>query len=158
MFLFTYLKYWFGKIDLVKEDGCMNIRIADNSDINLLSKKDIHISRQEIENLVFLKRVYIMETEGYFAGWLRYNLFWGNTPFKDMLYILEEYRAKGLGRKFVLFWEEQMKKYGYSVVMTSTVSNEYAQHLYYKLGYKAIGGFTPYNEPYEIILEKKLHL
>ena len=40
--------------------------------------------------------------------------------------------------------------------MTSTASNECAQHFYYKLGYTAIGGFCPEAEPYELLLAKKL--
>ena len=44
----------------------------------------------------------------------------------------------------------------YSNVMTSTASNEYAQHFYNKLGYIAVGGFSPVGEPYEIILSKVL--
>ncbi|WP_407926351.1 GNAT family N-acetyltransferase [Gehongia tenuis] len=87
---------------------------------------------------------------------LRYNLFWDHTPFMNMLYLLNEYRGKGLGQKLVSFWEAQMRSEGYPLVMTSTVSCEYAQHFYYKLGYAAVGGFTAQDGSYELILEKSL--
>ncbi len=134
----------------------MGIRQAEEKDAAVISEWDKHISRQEIHNLIHLKRIYILELDGQFAGWLRYNLFWDNTPFMNMLYLLEEFRGKGYGKALVGFWETEMKKSGYDLVMTSTASDEYSQHFYNRLGYKAIGGFVPAGDPYEIILEKKL--
>lgn len=134
----------------------MLIRLAVMSDIEILDKYDKHISRKELENIVQLNRVYIAEEDGRFIGWLRYNLFWDNTPFMNMLYLLEDDRGRGYGRQFVEYWEEQMKLLGYEVVMTSTASDEYAQHFYNKLGYLTIGGFLLQEDPYEVILSKKL--
>jgi ribosomal protein S18 acetylase RimI-like enzyme len=47
-----------------------------------------------------------------------------------------------------------MKKKGYEIVMTSTLSNEQAQHFYRKLGYKDSGSLLLENEPLEIIFTK----
>ena len=49
-----------------------------------------------------------------------------------------------------------MKEKGYDDVLTSTLSNEEAQHFYRKLGYKDIGGFVYSNEPLEIVFQKEL--
>lgn len=49
-----------------------------------------------------------------------------------------------------------MKQAGYETVMTSTQSDEYAQHFYRRLGYAAVGGFLPPGEAYELMLAKKL--
>lgn len=134
----------------------MEIKLATLTDITTVETFDKHIRKQELENIIRLNRLYILEDESKFIGWLRYNLFWDNTPFMNMIYLLEEYRRKGFGKKLVLFWEEQMKNLGYGVVMTSTASDEYAQHFYNNLGYLTVGGFLPNNEPYEIILQKTL--
>ena len=40
--------------------------------------------------------------------------------------------------------------------MTSTQANETSQHFYRKLGYRDMGGFTPFGEEYEIIMGKQL--
>ena len=56
----------------------------------------------------------------------------------------------------VHFWENEMKEKGYLNVLTSTLSNEEAQHFYRKMGYKEIGGFNYLDEPLEIIFQKKL--
>ena len=134
----------------------MNIRLATTNDIEVLSKYDVHITKEELLSSINLHRVYIATYNNEFIGWLRYNLFWDNTPFMNMLYILEEYQNNGYGTKLVERWEHDMRELHYDVVLTSTASNEYAQHFYYKLGYKAIGGFTIKDDPYEIILSKSI--
>ena len=132
------------------------IRFARPEDIDILIDKDKKIDKQEMLNLINLKRVYIMEEDGKFIGWLRYNLFWDNTPFMNMIHLNDEDRGKGFGRKFVEFWEDEMRKLGYKTVLTSTASDEFAQHFYIKLGYSSIGGFLPIGKTFEIILSKKL--
>lgn len=95
------------------------------------------------------------ENEG-MIGWLRWNLFWDNTPFMNMLYFLEKERGKGFGRQLVSHWEALMKAEGYPLVMTSTQSHETAQHFYRRLGYVDSGALLLKDEPLEIILTKEL--
>lgn len=95
-----------------------------------------------------------MDENNKIIGWLRYNYFWDNTPFMNMLYIIDNYRNKGIGKELVLFWENEMKKKGYELLMTSTQSNEGAQHFYRKLGYEDSGSLLLPNEPLEIIFIK----
>ena len=132
----------------------MNIRFAEIKDIDLLIRYDKHIAKEEIRNIIRQSRIYIVEKDSQFVGWLRYNLFWDNTPFINMLYILEEYRGRGFGRQAVEFWENEMRQQGYHTFMTSTQADEYAQHFYFRLGYEAAGGFRLGNDPYEIIFSK----
>ncbi len=134
----------------------MNIRLAENSDLNILLMNDAHIAKNDLLDSISAHRVYIAEDRDIFCGWLRYNLFWDNTPFMNMLYLLDHARGKGYGRELLLFWEERMRKLSYKTVMTSTASNEYAQHFYMKMGYKIIGGFLQKDSPYEVILEKSI--
>ena len=91
-----------------------------------------------------------------FVGWLRYNLFWDNTPFMNILYLLDNERGKGNGSRLVIFWENEMKQKNYEFVLTSTQSNEEAQFFYRKIGYVDSGALLLPNELLEIILYKKL--
>lgn len=87
---------------------------------------------------------------------MRHGYFWDNTPFMNMIWIDEPYRNKGLGKKAVLFWEDEMKQQGFKLVMTSTLANEGAQHFYRKLGYRDSGCLILEDEPLEILLTKTL--
>lgn len=135
----------------------MNIRIAIQTDIDFITQYDKHIAKSELIVLISLGRVLVMEDEKTFFGWLRWNLFWDNTPFMNMLYLLEPYRKNGNGRSLVLFWERLMKNNGFSLVMTSTLSNEESQHFYRKLDYFDSGSLLLKNEPLEIIFTKEMN-
>lgn len=132
------------------------IRYANENDIEIISKYDKHISKEELANIIKLKRVIVMYEDDKFVGWLRYNLFWDNTPFMNMLYLLDNERGKGNGSRLVIFWENEMKQKNYEFVLTSTQSNEETQFFYRKIGYVDSGALLLPNEPLEIILYKKL--
>lgn len=121
----------------------MKIRVAGPADQETLARQDRHVSRRELDTLTGQGRVYMAETKGQFAGWLRFGLFWDNTPFLNMLFVLEPYRGRGVGRALVRHWEERMKAEGYPVVMTSTVSDECAQHFFTGWGIRRSAGLRP---------------
>ena len=134
----------------------MTIRTATPADLPVIAEYDHHISREELRNLISLGRVAVAEENETFLGWLRWNLFWDNTPFLNMLYLLEPHRGKGHGTAMMQWWEAEMRNLAFSTVMTSTASDEYAQHFYGSLGYTAVGGFALPGDVYELIFCKTL--
>ena len=132
----------------------MKIRHALNEDILWLCEHDKHITETILKDKVVHHEVYIAEINDKKVGWLRYNLFWDHVPFMNMIYVFEEYHRMGIGTALTKHWEKDMKTKGYKSVMTSTQSNEEAQHFFRKMGYKEIGGFKYFDDPYEIIFQK----
>lgn len=67
---------------------------------------------------------------------------------------------RGYGRMLMEFWENDMRKQNYGMIMTSTRVDENAQHFYRKLGYKDCGGFVldipGFEQPMELIMSKAL--
>lgn len=74
----------------------------------------------------------------------------------NMLWVNVGLRGRGFGTGLISFWEEQMSASGHEMVMTSTLSNERAQHLYRRLGYKDCGSLLMPEEPLEILFSKSL--
>ena len=134
----------------------MTIRMATMNDLFRIVEQDRHISPEELKSLISLGRVAVAEDGESFLGWMRWNLFWDNTPFLNMLYLLEPHRGKGYGKNMMAWWEREMHSQGFDTLMTSTASDEYAQHFYQKLGYSAVGGFALPGEVYELIFVKNL--
>lgn len=132
------------------------IRYAEEREFDIIRKHDRHISERELENAIHAKRVLVMYQNDCFAGWLRFNLFWDEIPFMNMLYLLEEYRGQGYGGRLVDFWEKEMVDSGYKMVLTSTLSNEQAQFFYRKNGYVDCGSLLLPGEALEIILRKDI--
>lgn len=133
----------------------INIRIANIYDFEIFKLYDMHIEPSILLNQLKDNKIFIIEQNKNFVGWLRYNLFWDSIPFLNMLFIIEQYQKKGYGTLLLTTWENSIKD-KYNIVMTSTQANECSQHFYRKLGYFDIGGFTPPNESYELILLKNL--
>jgi ribosomal protein S18 acetylase RimI-like enzyme len=134
----------------------MILRYAEPGDYPWLKDHEQHISGRTLENKIADKEVYVAQEDGVLLGWLRYNLFWDDVPFMNKLYIVEGHRKKGIGKKLTGRWEEEMKQRGYHRVLTSTQSNEEAQHFYRKMGYTDIGGLKYPGEPYELIFFKAI--
>lgn len=135
----------------------MEIRYAEAGDLEMIAEYDTHIAKAEMENAIARKRIILLFIDGKYEGWLRFNLFWDNIPFMNLLFIISEnQRGKGYGRKLVAFWEHEMAEQGYKFVMTSTQSDEEAQFFYRKLGYTDRGALILPDEPLEIIFYKNL--
>lgn len=132
------------------------VRPARPEDAELLTEADRHVPRERMEKLVSDGFVLAAFSGDSFAGWLRYGLFWDGIPFMNMLFVLEEYRGNGIGTALVREWERLAAENGHDTVMTSTQANETSQHFYRKLGYRDLGGFTPFGEEFEIIMGKRL--
>jgi len=137
-------------LEITMEKQEIEIKFAENEDYLWLKEHDRHMTVQKIEN----EEVYVIKKNGEIIGWLRFNLFWDCVPFMNLIELKEEYRNKGIGTMLVKHWEEKMKEKGYNDVLTSTQSDEDAQHFYRKIGYSEIGGFKFRKDPYEIIFHK----
>jgi ribosomal protein S18 acetylase RimI-like enzyme len=140
-----------------KREKIMRIELATEADYPYILDRDKHLLESLIVPKINGKEIYILRNqEGANIGWMRYGYFWDNTPFMNMIWIDEEYRNNGLGKNAVLFWENEMKRKGRELVMTSTLANEEAQHFYRKLGYRDAGCLLLENEPLEILLTKAI--
>jgi GNAT superfamily N-acetyltransferase len=134
----------------------MRIRYAEDADYSWLKENDKHISAETLKAKIAAKEIYVVEEGGELTGWLRYGLFWDNIPFMNLIFFPEEHRRKGFGKKLVYHWENDMKEKGYKKVLTSTRSDEEAQHFYREMGYTEIGGFKLADEPLEIVFCKNI--
>lgn len=136
--------------------GTISIRLAKSTDLERIAPYDTHIRKQELESSIASERVILAEEGERLIGWLRWNLFWDNTPFMNLLFLLESDRNQGYGTAMVSYWENQMKEEGYPFLMTSTQSDEEAQHFYRKLGYVDSGALLFPGQALEIIFIKNI--
>ncbi|MCR8644478.1 GNAT family N-acetyltransferase [Paenibacillus sp. N1-5-1-14] len=134
----------------------MIIKYATDNDYTYILERDKHIVEELIKRKIDNQEILIIRDFDTNIGWMRFGYFWDNTPFMNMLWINESHRGKGIGKQVVLEWEKIMRDRGFKLVMTSTLSNEDAQHFYRKMGYRDAGCLLLENEPLEVILTKKL--
>lgn len=132
------------------------IRYVQPSDREFWYTLDRHMPECEFDKKVRDREGYVAFEDGAPVGILRYNLFWDNTPFCNLIFIEQKRQNMGFGRKLLEHWERDMNARGFDLVLTSTRSDEQAQHFYRKLGYSYCGALLLENEPAEIILMKRV--
>ncbi len=141
------------------------IRYVESRDREAWRALDGNLTRIEFDRKVRDRRGLVLLEDDRIIGILRWNLFWDEVPFCNLLYIAEDRRGMGYGTLLMARWEREMAALGHDMVMTSTQSDETAQHFYRKLGYRDSGGFTVdipgHEQPLELIfikgLERKEH-
>ena len=138
----------------------IEVRYAGAEDRAFWFSLDRHLPPSAFDAKVKDRMAYVLTKDGEPAGVLRCSLFWDTIPFCNLVYIRETEQRKGLGRQLMTYWENDMRDRGYDLVLTSTQSDEAAQHVYRKLGYTDCGGLTlpfpGFEQPMELILGKKL--
>ena len=110
----------------------IKIRYVEASDKEFWYSLDKHLPETEFENKVYTKRGYVLSLNNKPVGLLRYNLFWDSVPFCTMIFIDCQYQGKGYGKQLIQYWENDMKRRGYEMLLTSTQVDEKAQHFYRK--------------------------
>lgn len=137
-----------------------DIRYVKQEDKEFWFGLDKHLSEEEFENKVRDKMGYVLLRDGVITAVLRYNLFWDSIPFCTMLFVDSKYQHSGCGSELMEYWERDMKARGHEMVMTSTQSDESAQHFYRKLGYIDAGSLviniTKFMQPMELFFIKAI--
>jgi ribosomal protein S18 acetylase RimI-like enzyme len=134
-----------------------DIRLAASGDLLGLVESD-RLPEDEMAAILGRGRILVAEDrsqEG-FIGWLRWGLFWDELPFMNRLHVAERRRGEGVGRLLVDEWERSCGRDGHTMVMTSTVSAESAQHFYRKLGYADAGCLLLPAESAELFFIKQI--
>lgn len=134
----------------------IEIRRVREEDRDFWLSLDAHLPDGGFEEKLRDGRGYVLLNGGERAALLRYNLFWDNTPFMNLLFVAEGHRRSGLGKALVLRWEADMLESGFTHALTSTQADEDAQHFYRRLGYRDCGALFPGDQAVELFFMKEL--
>lgn len=134
----------------------MNIGYASSDDFDALQALDHHLSADRLVQKITQKEIIVAKIDHELVGWLRFGYFWDNIPFMNLLFVLESHRGQGIATQLIAHWEETLRAQRYDQVLTSTLADETAQHLYRKLGYTDCGALFLPAEAAEIFLRKQL--
>lgn len=135
----------------------IEIRFSTSQDYDYLVHNDRQIKPEVVKKKIEDAEIIVVLDDEQNIGWLRFNYFWDEIPFMNMLWIEEDYRRKGIGTRLVNFWETEIFQRDKNQVMTSTLSDETAQHFYRKLEYQDCGSLLLPDEALEIFFLKSLN-
>jgi len=131
------------------------VRAATSEDASFLIEHD-HVQPDVITGRIEAGQILVLEDDGVLIGWLRWNLFWDEIPFMNMLFVLEPHRGHGFGSALMEAWEADAGRAGYEAVMTSSQADENSQHLYRNRGYADCGALVLPDQAAELVFRKQL--
>ena len=102
------------------------IRYLQKQDQEFWRQLDKHLPETEFQKKVRDKQAYVFLKDDRPVGIFRYNLFWDNTPFLNMIYVLETYQNQGYGTKLLQVLELTLLSQGiqeYIVYVSQFISS-----------------------------------
>jgi len=126
------------------------------SQLDALLPFDGHLDADQLRAKTQAGEVIHAESGNSIVGILRHSLFWDQVPFMNLIQVAPSHHRQSIGSFLVTTWEQSMSKLGHRYVLTSTQSDEQAQHFYRHPGYTGIGGFVIPTEPLEIVLFEQI--
>ncbi len=138
----------------------MTIKYMEMDDEHFVLSIDRQMTELSYKNRVQTKSGYVMWENKERIGILHYSFLWDHLPFLNLIFVKESHRNKGFASQALSFWEADMKRQGYQMVLVSTQADERAQFLYRKCGYIDCGALffydTPMDQPTELFFRKNL--
>ena len=79
------------------------MRYAENKDWPFWHSLDKHLPITVFKRKTAVQECMVIEREGKSAGILRYNFFWDEYPFLNLIFLSPAYRGMGIGRQALQF-------------------------------------------------------
>ena len=132
----------------------MIIRYMTSEDRAFVKTLRDHATDEQFALRMQARNGYVLEEGGIPIGIMHHCIFWDSLPLMNLIHITEDHRRKGYDANAMRFWEEDMRRRGYKMVMISTQADEEAQHFYRKLGYIDCGALVLDGQPTELFIKK----
>lgn len=130
------------------------IKFAESKDIKSVYRIDPQLKKlksvavKKIKEKVRDKEIIIARVDNEVVGVLRLAYLWLSLPYIEMIYILENFRKQGLGKKMLKFLENHLKESGYQYLLTSSQEDEKEpQQWHKKMGFEKCGALAKINLP-----------
>jgi GNAT superfamily N-acetyltransferase len=109
--------------------------------------EDGHVTEQVIRHKIINDEIIIAELDGEPIGYLRLEYLWSTIPYIGVIFVIEDYRDEGVGRKILAFLEDHLRSRGHDVLFSSSTANESEpQNWHRSVGFVESGIITGINE------------
>lgn len=135
------------------------VRFAEPEDLEWCVVEDGYVTEKVIRNKIVNDEIIVVELDGQLIGYIRLEYLWSTTPYIGLVFIIDEYRKAGVGRKMLEFLEEHLRTHGYDVLMSSSQANEPEPQAWHRaIGFEECGMISGLNEGGigEIFFRKRL--
>ncbi len=102
----------------------MKVRFAKFGDLEHCVRIDGDVDPEVLRWKVKRGEIIIAEVEGHPVGYLRLDYLWSQLPYIGLIWVVPEYRRRGIGRAMLHFLEAFLRRKGYRWLYSSSQANE----------------------------------
>jgi GNAT superfamily N-acetyltransferase len=100
------------------------VRFAGPEDLEWCVVEDDRVTEQVIRHKIINDEIIIAEVDGKPIGYLRVEYLWSQVPYIGVVFVEDDYRKEGIGRKILSFLEDYLRSRGYDRLFSSSTVNE----------------------------------
>lgn len=138
----------------------VKLKLITANDTDFWQSVEKVASLEKLNARIADKTGFVILSDGVPIGVISFNFLWDELPFLSLIKILPNYRRMGCGSEALNMFEDYLREIGYASLLTSTQSDETAQHFYRKKGYRECGCLilekSKLKQPMEIFFIKDL--
>ncbi len=124
----------------------IKVRFAALDDLRFAGQ-DGYIPEEVIRRKIDLKEVIVAELSGELAGYLRLEYLWSITPYIALIWVLEAYHRRGVGKALLHFTEGYLREGGHTALYSSSQANEPEPQAWHRqAGFEECGMIAGINE------------
>lgn len=123
------------------------VRFAGPEDLEWCVVEDGYVTEKVIRNKIVNDEIIVVELDGQLIGYIRLEYLWSTTPYIGLVFVIDEYRKAGVGRKMLEFLEEHLRTHGHDTLMSSSQANEPEPQAWHRaFGFEECGIISGLNE------------
>lgn len=134
-----------------------NVRFAAPEDLRFLQQHS-QVPARVLGRKVEWQEVFVAEWRGSLIGALHLEHLWSSVPYVALIYVLPEYRRRGVGRALLRFVETHLRGQGHAALYSSSQADEPEPQAWHRrMGFEECGIIAGINDGVgELFFRKRL--
>ena len=123
------------------------VRFAGPDDLEWCVVNDDHVTEQVVRHKIVNDEIVVAEIDGQLIGYVRLEYLWSTIPYIGVIWVIEDYRHEGIGRRLLDFVVQFLSERGYDVILSSSTASEPEPQAWHRaMGFKECGVLNGINE------------
>jgi GNAT superfamily N-acetyltransferase len=123
------------------------VRFAGPEDLEWCVVEDGQVIEKIIRNKIVNDEIIVAELDAQLIGYIRLEFLWSTKPYIGLVFVIDEYRKEGVGRKMLDFLENHLRAHGYDMLLSSSQADEPEPQAWHRaFGFKECGMISCLNE------------
>ena len=123
------------------------VRLAGPEDLEWCVVEDGYVTEKVIRHKIINDEIIVAEIDNQLIGYIRLEYLWSTTPYIGLIFVFEDYRNEGVGRRMMEFLTKFLVSRGHDFLLSSSQANEPEPQAWHRaMGFGECGLISCLNE------------